>query len=184
MEFVNNKAVSALIGVLFFILATTLGAYVRIPLAISPVPITLQTFFVMLAGAVLGRKLGAASQAGYYLLGFMGIPVFQGFSFGLSCIMGPTGGYLIGFIAAAFLIASMTGSSKPGIFRIVAAFAIGDILIHLLGAAWLACLYRLKVSEAVSVGILPFIPGEIVKIGFASLIYSRISQRSKVIFRA
>ena len=102
-DIVNNRKLTAVIGVVFFILATALGAYIRIPVHGSPVPITLQTFFVLLAGAVLGKKLGFYSQAGYLLAGISGLPMFQGTSLGISYLLGPTGGYLIGFMACAFI---------------------------------------------------------------------------------
>jgi biotin transport system substrate-specific component len=101
-EFISSKKAVAAIGVTFFVLATALSAYVRIPVPGSPVPITLQTFFVLLAGAVLGRKLGAASQIGYVILGAVGLPIFQGAGYGIAYLFGPTGGYLMGFAAAAY----------------------------------------------------------------------------------
>ncbi len=173
-ELITDRATITVIGVLFFILATTLGAYVRIPLKGNPVPITLQTFFVVLSGAVLGKRLGSYSQIGYIMLGALGLPVFQGYSFGMSYILGPTGGYLIGFVLAAWLI----GRTKCSILSFIAV----DLIIHFSGAFWLIYLYKINIATGMSIGILPFIPGEIVKMSLAAIIYSRISQRFKSIF--
>jgi biotin transport system substrate-specific component len=85
--------------------ATAMGAYIMIPL--PPVPITLQTLFVVLAGALLGGRLGALSQVVYLLLGIIGLPVFHGGKGGLGILLGPTGGYLVGFIAAAYVVGKL-----------------------------------------------------------------------------
>ena len=182
-EVVNGKALVAVIGVLFFILATALGAYVRIPIAGSPVPITLQTFFVILSGAVLGKRLGLYSQLGYILLGSMGLPIFQGAAFGVSSLLGPTGGYLAGFAVAAYLVGRLTNGVSDT-RRALLSFAIGSLVIYAFGVSWLVYIYRVNLMHAISIGMLPFIPGDIVKISFAAIIYSRISQRSKSVFSA
>ena len=179
----SRKAVAA-IGVAFFVLATALGAYVRVPVPGSPVPITLQTFFVLLAGAVLGRRLGVVSQVGYILIGAAGLPVFQGAGFGISCLVGPTAGYLVGFIAAAYTIGSMTGSGKCGVVKSFIAFFIGSAIIYLFGSAWLVLAYKMAPVNAFSLGVLPFIPGDIAKVSIAAAIYSRISDRAGNIFSA
>ena len=181
-EILNSGLAIALIGAAFFILATALGAYVRIPIMGTPVPITLQTFFVMLSGAVLGRKLGSFSQACYFVLGAAGLPIFQGSSYGVSYILGPTGGYLIGFILAAIAIGYLLGSSENGIMKIFAAFIIGDLIIHVTGSLWLVYLYKFSFLNGLRIGLLPFVPGEIVKICVAVLIYSKIACRSKRVF--
>jgi biotin transport system substrate-specific component len=183
-EIISAPKASAAIGVLFFIAAMTLGAYVRIPVKGSPVPITLQTFFALLSGAVLGRKLGIFSQAGYLLLGAMGLPVFQGYASGIGHILGPTGGYLAGFVFASAAVAKLTDSESPGIYRIIAAFIAGSIIIYSSGILWLILFYRTGLLRAVSAGILPFIPGDAVKVCLAALIYSKIAGRSRRIFSA
>lgn len=181
-DIVNNSRAAAMIGVSFFVIAMALGAYIRIPVPGSPVPITLQTLFVMLSGAVLGKRLGRLSQAGYLMLGALGLPVFQGFSFGISHILGPTGGYLAGFIAASYMIGLMVDRRKVDIPRIAISFIAGNIILYTLGVAWLMVLYKINLPSAISIGVLPFIPGEILKTSLAVVIFSRISKRSKEIF--
>jgi biotin transport system substrate-specific component len=179
---INNKTVDAVIGVTFFIIATTLGAYIRIPVPGTPVPITLQTFFVVLSGAVLGSRLGLFSQAGYILLGAIGLPVFQGYSFGMAHILGPTGGYLIGFMAASFLMGKIPERGSRNLFKITASFAIGNAVLYALGILWLMLIYKISFINAILIGVLPFFTIELAKIFLAAVVYSRISHRSKAIF--
>jgi len=179
---INNRTMDAVIGVTFFIIATTLGAYIRIPVPGTPVPITLQTFFVVLSGAVLGSRLGLCSQIGYILLGAIGLPVFQGYASGIAHIFGPTGGYLAGFMAASFLIGKILEKESRNIFKIVASFAIGNFTLYALGTLWLMLIYRISFANAILIGVLPFFTIELAKIFLAAVIYSKISHRSKAIF--
>jgi biotin transport system substrate-specific component len=181
-EIINDRLANAVIGVAFFVIATALGAYVRIPLRGNPVPITLQTFFALLSGAVLGRRLGVFSQVGYIMAGLVGIPVFQNLSFGIPHLLGPTGGYIIGFALAAYLVGQFIGEGTPSKGRLFATFAVGDLVIHLLGFLWLTYLYKMSPATAISLGVLPFLPGETLKILAATAVYSRIWRRSREIF--
>ena len=179
---INNKTADAVIGVIFFIIATTLGAYIRIPVPGTPVPITLQTFFVVLSGAVLGSRLGLFSQIGYIFLGAIGLPVFQGYAFGMAHIMGSTGGYMMGFMAASFLIGRILEKESQGLFKVAASFALGNVVLYSLGTLWLMFIYRISFVNAVLIGVLPFFTIELAKIFLAAVIYSKISHRSKAIF--
>lgn len=181
-DIINNKTAIAAIGVVFFVLATALGAYVRIPVNGSPVPITLQTFFVLLSGAMLGRKLGSFSQFAYFILGVSGLPIFQAAGFGTAYLLGPTTGYLIGFIFAAYSVGRIIEFRPKDTLWAAISFIIGSLIIYGFGAAWLVYIYKISFIKAVSIGILPFVPGDIIKISLATIIYSRISQRSKNIF--
>jgi len=178
----SNKTIDAIIGVTCVIIATTLGAYIRIPVPGTPVPITLQTFFVVLSGAVLGSRLGLFSQAGYIFLGAMGLPVFQGYAFGYSHILGPTGGYLIGFMAASFITGKILEKESRNLFKITASFAIGNVILYTMGILWLMLIYRISFINAILIGVLPFFTVELAKIFLAAVLYSKISHRSKTIF--
>ena len=164
-DIVRGRTAVSMIGVVFFILATALGSYVRISVPGSPVPITLQTFFALMAGAVLGRKLGLASMIGYL-------------AFGGVFLAGPTGGYVVGFAVAAYLTGYLLERRVPAIVS----FAAGSAAIYACGAAWLALAYAFSPLHAVTLGVLPFVPGDLVKIVLAALIYSKISKRTKEIF--
>lgn len=183
-EMISDRRISAALGVLFFVMATALGAYARIPVKGSPVPITLQTFFVILSGAVLGKRLGLFSQTAYLFLGVLGFPLFEGRSFGFLHLLGPTGGYLFGFIVAAYLVGFMTESKKNEPIHAAASFIFGSLVIYFFGALWLNLFFKANLIDAISIGVLPFIPGDIVKVFVAAAIYTRISRRSKAIFSA
>jgi Uncharacterized conserved protein len=182
VNIVSNKTIDAVIGVTFFIIATALGAYIRIPVPGTPVPITLQTFFVVLSGAVLGSRLGLFSQAGYILLGAVGLPVFQGYASGYAHIFGATGGYLAGFMAASFIAGKILGKESQDLLKITASFAVGNIVIYTLGILWLMFIYHISFINAILIGVLPFFTVELAKIFLAAVVYSKISHRSKTIF--
>ena len=94
-----------------FVLAITFGAQVAVPLGFTPVPVTLQTLFVILGGVVLGPRLGALAAASYVMIGAAGAPVFSNGAAGLPWLMGPTGGYLLAAPAAAFLAGAVSGGN-------------------------------------------------------------------------
>ncbi|MCF8129242.1 MAG: biotin transporter BioY [Deltaproteobacteria bacterium] len=158
---------------------TAAGAYIIIPL--PPVPITLQTLFVGLAGALLGARLGALSQVIYLLIGIIGLPVFNGGKAGLGVLLGPTGGYLIGFVVGAWVIgALMRLKRKPGFAWTVAALAAGTVVIYLLGVAQLCVVAKLSLNKAIAVGVLPFLIGDLVKILATAFVVQKIKPRFRL----
>ena len=153
-------------GILAFALLTALGAFVRIPLPFTPVPITLQTFFVLTAGIYLGSRDAALSQLGYLALGAVGLPVFAGGGAGVGHFLGATGGYLVAFpLAAAFVGAAVRPGDSPARATIVLVAA--TLLILALGAAGLAASLDIGAERAIALGVLPFLPGGAVKIAAA-----------------
>ena len=182
-EVVTDRVGCALIGVGSFIAFTALGAFVRIPLPFTPVPITLQTFFVLLAGALLGKRLGTLSQLGYVLLGGLGLPIFAGATGGLILLFGPTGGYFLGFILAAYVVGRVLSIKEKANFGwVVLAMAVGSLIIYLLGAIHLALFAHLGVKKALLLGVFPFIPGDILKLLAASSLYCKLQERAGQIF--
>ena len=182
-EIIKDAAISNVIGVAAFILATAFGAFIRIPLLFTPVPITGQTFFVLLSGAVLGRRWGAFSQFGYLLLGLGGLPIFSGAGAGLGHIFGPSGGYIIGFPIAAWVVGRLVSHIERTTFwRIYISMIIGELIIYTLGCIQLAFIAGLNVKAAITLGALPFIPGDLIKIFVATAIYLRIKGRVREIF--
>ncbi len=158
-------------GIAAFALLTALGAFVRIPLPFTPVPVTLQTFFVLMAGVYLGGRDGAASQLAYLAVGAVGLPIFAGGA-GAAHLLGPTGGYLMAFPIAAFLVGALV---RPGdrLIRTLAVLVAATILIFALGAAWLARVLGVDAGRAVALGVLPFLPGAVLKIVTATLLVVR-----------
>jgi biotin transport system substrate-specific component len=144
-------------------------AQVRIPLPFTPVPITGQTFAVLLVGAVLGFRRGAASLGLYLLMGLVGLPFFAGGASGLTYLLGPTGGYLIGFVVAASLVGLLAARGLDRrIPTALLAFLAGEIVIYLFGVAWLS--HFLGIPHAIAAGMLPFILGDAIKLAAAGLV--------------
>jgi biotin transport system substrate-specific component len=143
-----------------FAVATALSAHVRIPLPFTPVPITLQTLVVLLAGLTLGPGGGAASQALYLGAGLLGLPVFAA---GAGAVFGPTGGYLIGFVLAA-AVAGVIARRRWDALGLALGFAAGIAVIYGCGVAWLCALTHQPVAGAIAVGVLPFLAGDALKL--------------------
>ena len=155
---------------------TALGAYLMIPL--PPVPVTMQTLFVILAGALLGGYLGALSQVVYILLGVIGLPVFSGGKAGFGVLIGPTGGYLIGFVVGALVIGKLTSLKRdPGLLWLMGSMLAGVAIIYTLGIAQLMLVAKLDFIKAISVGLLPPLPGDIIKIVVAAFLCRKIRAR-------
>lgn len=147
---------------------TWAAAQARIPL--QPVPITLQTLVVLLAGALIGSNRGLASQMVYLGMGISGVPLFAGGVSGFAVISGPTGGYLLGFAAAAFVVGRWIGA-RARFARAIAVFSAGALVILILGTLHLALFYTHDLWAAARVGLLPFLPGDAAKVIAAASIY-------------
>jgi biotin transport system substrate-specific component len=152
---------------------TAVGAFISIPL--YPVPLTLQTLFTLLAAMTLGSVMGASSQIIYVLLGIVGLPVFSGFKAGIGILFGPTGGFLFGFIISAYIIGKIIELKKEkNIFYYFLAGIIGTIILYILGITQLSLVTGIGIKKAIAVGMLPFLPGDILKIIAASFIASKL----------
>jgi biotin transport system substrate-specific component len=141
---------------------TAAGAYLVIP--IGPVPIILQNIFVMLSGLLLGSRWGAASMGIYLLAGLLGLPVFAGGAGGIAKFLGPTGGYLIGFLLAAFVIGLVAERSGGRLWLNLLALVAGSLLIYLCGVTWLKTVLDVSIHKALAMGMWPFLPGDALKI--------------------
>ena len=151
-----------------FAALTAAGAYLFVP--IGPVPIVLQNMFVFLAGLLLGSRWGLASVAVYLLAGICGLPVFAGGTGGIGRIAGPTGGFLLGYLPAVFLV-GWIAERRPGrMFRDVAAMLLGGAVLYACGVPWLAMVTGLPLAKAFAVGMVPFLLGDGIKIAAAAFI--------------
>lgn len=141
-----------------------------IPLPVSPVPITLTNFAVYIIIYILGIHSGTVSVLIYLCLGTAGLPVFSAFSGGLGKLAGPTGGYLIGFLFIAliqgFLMDRFPGKNAPA----AAGMILGLCVCYLFGTAWLSVQMQLTFTSALGIGVLPYLPGDAVKIILAAVI--------------
>lgn len=162
-ETATSKTINWILGVCVFAFLTALGAYVRIPLPFTPVPLTLQTFFVILSALFLGRGGAVASQLGYIALGAAGVPLFSLAGSGCLYLLGPTAGYLFGFIVAVFIIGTLLGNAKNRQWRVFGIVCLADCALLLCGSMWLAVLLRYPLDKALLLGAAPFIVGDILK---------------------
>jgi biotin transport system substrate-specific component len=149
-------------------LLVAFSAQLKFYLPLSPVPVTAQTFVVLVLGILLGSRRGVLTMLAYLAEGAFGLPVFAG-GIGLAAILGPTGGYLLGFIVSAYvigLLAEMGWDRK--IVTTIAAMIIADAILLTFGFAWLAILTNVK--TAFITGIVSFIPGDILKVMLAAMV--------------
>jgi len=150
-------------------LLIALSAQLRFVLPFSPVPITGQTFAVLLLGALYGSKRGPATVVTYLALGAVGLPVFAGGAFGIARLVGPTGGYLVGFVAAAFVVGLLSERGwDRKLWTTAVGMIIGNGIIYVAGVLWLS---RFVGWPAVlSTGVLPFLAGDALKIALATIL--------------
>jgi len=170
------RDVTMLIGSITFTLLITIGAFVYIPLPFTPVPITLQVLFVLLAGLILDGRYGTFSSLIYVVLGVTGLPVFAGAVGGISRIFGPTGGYIIGFLIAPSIVSYLYKITGKRNFSAFLAMCAGLSVIYLFGILHLSIFLEYRLGNAFKIGVLPFILGDSFKIILAYL-FVRISRR-------
>lgn len=176
----REAALDRKVGLAFgFAALTGLAAQVRIPLPFTPVPITLQTFAVLLAGMVLGARWGGASQALYAGLGAAGVPWFTGATAGIATILGPTGGYIVGFVVAAVVVGLATDMDPrfrrfPGLIGVL--LVANFVAIYGVGLPWLFGWLTLVTGapvttmELLTMGLFPFVVGDLVKLAGAAAV--------------
>ncbi|MDX9860935.1 MAG: biotin transporter BioY [Rhodospirillales bacterium] len=146
-------------------LLLTASAKIQVPF--WPVPMTMQTFAVLVIGMTYGPRLGVATVVLYLAQGAIGLPVFAGMAAGPTYLAGPTGGYLAGFMASAFIVGRLARRGwGRNLLQGVAAFVIGDVVLFAFGMAWLSVLAGFE--TAIAAGLLPFLPGEALKIALAA----------------
>ena len=159
--------------VILGIAALAIAAKIKIPM--WPVPITMGTFAVLTIGAAYGPRLGLATILGYMIVGALGFDVFAGSSaeaYGISYMMGGTGGYLFGYVLAtlALGLAARAGWDRS-VILMAAAMLVGTALIYVFGLAWLGVLYADKgAAWVIGVGLTPFLIGDALKLGLAALL--------------
>ena len=165
----RTTAISATL-VLGFALFTALMAQIAIPLGFTPVPITGQTFAVLLAGAALGPRLGPASPALYWGMGAVGLPFYADANGGWDVATGATAGYLVGFVVAAAVVGWLAERQQDReVWTAIPAFLLGSVIIHLFGVPWLASELGVDWVTAAELGSYPFIVGDLLKVALAGI---------------
>ena len=147
---------------------TAVGAYIHVP--IGPVPIVLSTLFVILSGLLLGSRWGVVSMCLYLLVGAIGMPVFAGGKGGLAHFLGPTGGYLLGYILASWLTGLIAERSQGILSLEILSVVIGSVAIYSLGVPWLKMVTQMSWPKTFMVGIAPFLIGDAVKASVALIL--------------
>jgi len=143
-------------------------SHVALPLPFTPVPLTLQPFAVLLLGLLLAPRLAAAALAAFLAEGALGLPVFAPGPVGIAHLLGPTGGYLLAYPLAALLISLLWRRTGRGFSAALASAAAGNLLILACGALWLAALTHAPLQLALTQTVLPFLPGDALKVAAAA----------------
>ena len=156
---------------LVIVFSLFIAAAAQFAIHIGPIPITGQTFAVLLTGALLGSRLGAAAVIAYLIEGAIGLPFFAGGAAGLVRFFGPTGGYLVAFPAAAFVTGAFAEHGwDRNYLQAAAAMAIGSALIFLGGWAWFMVLTQTAPVAAFQIAVLPYLAGDVIKIALAAAV--------------
>jgi biotin transport system substrate-specific component len=179
-----KKRTTDMVLISLFAALTAVGAFVRIP--IPPVPLTLQTLMVMFSGMILGSRRAALSQLLYMIVGLIGVPIFaQGG--GPGYVFQPSFGFLVGFIAGAWVIGRIVeGEKRVSLPRTIGALLWGQAVIYLIGIPYLYFILNFVVHKPMSltttlkIGFLIFIPGDVLKIAIACLVITPIRQRISI----
>ncbi|WBF68799.1 biotin transporter BioY [Desulfovibrio subterraneus] len=153
------------------------GAMVQLP--IGPVPVTLQTLFIVLAGLILGPVRGASAMALYILAGIIGLPVFAGGKAGFAHMLGPTGGYLLGYVGTALLagFGSSEADAPPSFIKPLLWSLAGLVCVFAVGLAQLMAVLDISFEKAVAIGFAPFIIGDLIKVFAAVFAYRYLHSR-------
>ena len=173
----RRKAITSLVFAALFAAIIAASAFLIIP--IGPVPIALRNMFTLLSGLILGPFLGAGAVALFIAAGAVGAPVFVGGGAGLAVILGPTGGYIFGYLLSAFVAGIIVGSPASGVktpvWRIVLAVVVGLLVVYIPGLIWLNIYLSLDgLWQTLAAGFFPFLVGDAIKGVVAGLIAPRL----------
>lgn len=146
----------------------------QIIIPIGAVPVNMTHLSIFIAAGLLGAKYGAISQIVFVLLGVSGVPVFSGFTAGIGKLVGPTGGFIIGYIVCAFVAGVLIERSGKSMKMLIASMIVGMLCSYLLGILWYGYITRSSLIAAFSVCILPFLPGDAIKIILSSVLIKKL----------
>lgn len=151
-----------------FVAFIAIGAFIAIP--IGPVPIVLQNMFILLAAIILGPVWGLACVGIYLLIGLAGLPVFSQGGSGIGKLFGPTGGYLLGYLPAVYVTAVISKGLGKKMSSDIIAMVIGSLIVYAAGVPWLKVVTSMTFGKSIAVGMVPFLPGDAIKIIAAAFI--------------
>lgn len=167
----------ALVGLMAAIICVL--APFALPIPISPVQITLGTLAIYFVLTVLGLKLGTISVVVYILLGLAGLPVFAGFTGGAGKLLGPSGGYILGYIFMALICGFFIDKWDNNVFLSFLGFLLGTAVLYLFGSLWLTYQTTVTLSQAIVAYVLPYIPGDLIKLILAMILGRQVRMRLK-----
>ena len=174
----NQKTITLTLISLMTAVTCILGP-LSIAIPISPVPISFTNLAIYFSAIIFGWKKGTISFVVYLLIGFIGIPVFSSFTSGPAKLLGPTGGYLIGFIFMAFIAGIFVDKFPGKIYMYILGMVLGTIITYVLGSVWLAYQANMTFEAALFAGVIPYIPGDIAKIVIATILGTTIKKQVK-----
>ena len=166
-----------------FTALTAVGAFISIP--IGPVPITLQSFFVLLSGVILGSKKAMFSQITYLLLGLIGFPIFAGFTGGLQTIFKPSFGFIIGYVVVAYIVGKLTEERELSYGNLTIAVGLGSMVLYAIGIPYMYYILNIILNsnfgiiKILQLGMFAFLPGDVLK----AVIVVFIAKRLKAVLR-
>lgn len=174
VKLINSKdfAVISYIKFAIVLFALVVSSQIKLYIPFTPVPITAQTLAVIIGSAWIGNMLAPLAVIVYIALGLIGLPVFAGGG-GIYKLIGPTGGYLLGFVIASWIISKVI-NKRYSWSLILGVFSIGSILILLLGTIFLSYYLGISFFHSLNLGFLPFLPGELLKVAVAAGVYKMI----------
>ena len=163
-----RSSIATAASVIGFAFVTAALAQWQIPLGFTPVPITGQTLGVVLAGATLGSRNGAASMGLYWILGAIGLPFYSGGEGGWEAATGSTAGYLVGFVVAAWLVGKLAEHRQDRkVLTAIPAILAGSVVIYMFGVAWLMSSLDVDLAQGLAWGFTPFVIGDLLKVAVA-----------------
>ena len=159
------------------VMAAVLCVLGPLTVPIGAVPISLANFVICLTAWLLGPKFGTLSVVIYLALGAIGIPVFSGYGAGLAKLAGPTGGYLVGYLLLAFIGGMFIEKSKGNPVVSAVGLVLGDAACYVLGTIWFMVLTGLDLPTSLTYCVIPYLPGDVIKIALASLLTIQLDKR-------
>lgn len=177
MNDTNEKLFSVRSMVFMAVFAALICVAAPFSIQVGPIPITLATFAIYLAGAILGGKRGTVAVIVYILLGAVGLPVFSNFNGGFGALIGPTGGYIIGYIPLVLITGVFSDMNSKKHWTMIVGMLLGTVALYTFGTAWYMILTGKDIASSLTACALPFIPGDAIKIACVSAIAIPLKSR-------
>lgn len=172
------KKITNIVFTALFVAVIVVCSQIIIPF--GQVPITLQTVGVFLSATILGARWSSVSVLVYILLGLVGLPVFSGFSSGVGYLLGPTGGYIVGFLFTALIVGFITEKLGKGAGVLTVAMVLGLLVCYAFGTAWFCLVMKQDFIYGILLCVVPYIIPDIIKIVFSVFMVKRLSKAVKL----